>query len=141
MPLRRLCLLAAALFASIALLAGAAEAQRPPPPAPHETFEATVTHVGTAPGFLCGGMAALQEVDVRVTRVSSGHFHAGDTPKLSVLTCFGGPLLRPIAGAGAPVFELDPALVKPGAHIAFDVDPGARAGTGWIVTTEMRVLP
>jgi hypothetical protein len=130
MHIRSLAAAAAALVLTLSLSADAATP-------PRDVFEAEVVKVGTAPGFLCGGAAALQELDVKVKRASSGRYHAGDAPVLHVLTCFGGPLLRAIRGARAPVYELDPALVKQGSVIAFDVAPKE---TEWVETTEMHVI-
>jgi hypothetical protein len=134
----RLFFLAPLATLAVALVALPAPAQPTPPPPKHDVFEATVTRVGPAPGFLCGDAAALQVLDVTVTRATAGRFHRGDHPALSVLACFGGPLLRLVPGARAPVYELDPAQVRPGTRIAFDVTENAE---GWIETTEMRVLP
>ena len=124
---------------ALAIASDAAAQPQVPPPPPHDTFVATVVSVGRPPGFLCGGMMALQPLEVQVAQVSAGSLHAGDKLTVKVLACFQGPLLVPItAGTQAPV-QLDPAVVKPGVRIAFDMENKAVQHLAF--TTEMRVVP
>src|SRR5690348_7473859 len=106
---------------------------------PHEVFEATVVAVGRAPGFHCGGAMALQSIELRVTGVTRSPLHVGDAARVPVLVCFAGANLTPIPGQRA-LYELDPARVKPGATIAFDIAPHG-TGTRLAFPDELRVVP
>jgi hypothetical protein len=127
--------LAIAIAVSLSAGAAAQPAPKPPPPA---SFEGKITALGTAPAFLCGGAMATQDVTLTISKVQSGPLKVGDKPTIRVLTCFGGKLLRPIANAKAPVFELDPAKIHVGS--AIHVDAEDLAHDAWFTTVDKIVV-
>jgi hypothetical protein len=122
-------------IATVLALATTAAAQPAAPRVnPRSTFDGTVTATGTAMPFLCGILMATQDVTLTVTKVDSGAMKVGATPTIRVLTCFGGHLLRPIANAKAPVFELDPAKIRVGSVIHIDAEDLAK--DAWFATVD-----
>ncbi len=137
------------LTAILALtLAGTATAQPSPPgrPAPpktltpqpvHARVEATVLLIGCASKFMCGIMAARQEVALVVTKVSTGPFKVGDTPVIGILTCSPGPLLS-TPTKDATWVELDQRQIRRGSKIELELDVYPSGNTA--TTDQINVL-
>ena len=115
-------------LALVMLLAGSAVAQAPAPQAPKKAVvEADVVLVGCPPKFFCGGIAALQSVALRITKVDSGPLKAGDTTVMDVLACFPGPLLVSTDPTG--LVELDPKQIRRGSKIKVELDVSGLYGS------------
>jgi hypothetical protein len=116
------------------MLAAAAAAQpsrpaAPPPPKPPTLtpqpavarVEATVLLIGCGARFLCGVVAARQEVALVVTKVSSGPLKVGDTPVVGIMTCSPDPLFS-TPTKDAPWLELDQRKIRRGSKIDVELE-------------------
>ena len=103
---------------------GSAAAQPAPTLTPQPTkarVEATELLIGCASKFVCGIIAAQQDVALVVTKVNAGPLKVGDTPVVGVMTCSPGPLLT--AGSkDAPGVELDQRKIRRGSKIELELD-------------------
>ena len=126
------------ILAVVLGLVATATAQPKPSP-PRAVFDAEVVSIGQTPNFLCGVVMATQGVTVRVGKVVSGSVKSGETLTVRVMTCFGGPLLRPIGNVQpAGVFELDPDKIRAGSRIRIDVED--RAHGAWFATVDKIIV-
>jgi hypothetical protein len=115
----------------LTLLAVAASASaQPANPPPRAEFDAEVIALGNPPpAIYCGYFMATQAVEIKVTKVISGRIKSGRTT-LTVMTCFGGHLMRELKQPGT--FEIDPAKLAPKSVIHVD----AEDRDGWFATDD-----
>jgi hypothetical protein len=103
-----------------------------PAPKPTAILDAEVTAISAPLDILCGVLMATQTVTLRVTKVDRGPQSAGNRLNVRVMTCFGGPLLRPIPKGSS--FELDPAKIRPGSRVHAEIEEIAKGA--WFTTTD-----
>ena len=127
------------IVATLAGTAGAQPAANQPSTTHTAVVDADVIMIGCPPPpFFCGVIARTQDVAIKITKSISGPLKAGDTPVVSVLACFAGPLLRTVP-PNNDLVVLDWDKIRRGSkiHLELEVYPsGAAAETDKITVTK-----